>query len=131
MYRRRMEMEAGMDGLAGLMADIEKLGPVPGQFRGLLHILIGRRIEAPDGKLVSNGLTWRETAALLKRVRWDKDAVKELGLESKELPPRDRERYWYTAILNARVESDEARVAGDGLAQKLTAAGYRIGGTPK
>jgi len=115
-----------MDRLASFMIDVQKLGPIPGLFRGLLHILIGRRIEITDGTLVSNGLTWREAAALLKRARWDKDAVTELGLEGKELPPRDRERYWYSAILNAHVETDEARIAGDTLAQKLNAAGYRI-----
>ena len=32
-------------------------------FRGLLHVLIGRRVSLPDGTAVSEGMTWREAAA--------------------------------------------------------------------
>ena len=36
------------------------------------------------------------------------DAVKELGFKPKELPPRDRERYWYVAISKAHLDSADA-----------------------
>jgi hypothetical protein len=115
-----------MDRLDAFMEDVRKLEHRSGQFRGLLHLLIGRRIAAADGSPISAGLTWRETAALLRRIRWPKDAVIELGQESKNLPPRDREKYWYSAILHAQLDGDEAQQAGDALAQKLSKLGYRI-----
>ena len=115
-----------MDRLAEFLDTVEKLSPTQNQFRGLLHILIGRTIEAADGTVISKGQTWREAAALLKRCRWDKSAVIELGLEARELPPRDRERYWYSAIQHADLEGELARQAGDMLAQKLAKIGYRI-----
>ena len=62
----------------------------------------------------------------LKKVRWDKEAVRELGIEPAELPPRDRERYWYTAIARARVDSAEAIAAGDRLVQALAGTGYVV-----
>ena len=97
-----------MDLLRELVTLLKEQGTTQGQFRGFLHILIGRQITLEDGTLVSSGLTWRDAAALLKRVRWDKESVRELGLEPSALPPRDRERYWYSAIAQARVDSPEA-----------------------
>ena len=92
--------------------------------------MIGRRIEKADGTPVSNGLTWRDAAALLKKVRWDKKAVVELGLDPATLPPKDRQRYWYTAIAQAGVDSAAAFQSGDRLAEALRAAGYVIGPPP-
>jgi hypothetical protein len=98
--------------------------------RGLLHILIGRRITTTDGTAVSGGLTWRETAQLLKRVRWEPETVKELGLEASELPMRDRERFWYHVIARAGVESPEAIAAAEKLAHTLQKHGYVVGPAP-
>ena len=95
----------------------------------MLNVLIGRRIEKADGTVLSVGLTWRQTADWLKKVRWDKDAVRELGLDSATLAPRDRERFWYGAITRARVDSPEA-AAGDRLAATLKKAGYIVKGGP-
>ena len=106
--------------------DLKRHGYAQGNLLGLLHVLIGRRIEKADGKILSVGLTWRDTATWLKKVRWDKDAVRELGLEPANLPPRDRQRYWYTAISHAKVDSPEATAAGDKLGEKLKPAGYVI-----
>jgi hypothetical protein len=102
-----------------------------GHFLGLLHILIGRRIEKADGALVSNGLTWRELAGLLKKVRWEKETAKELPLDYSALPPRDREKFWYAAIAQAGVGSEKAAAAGDALAEALGKAGYVIGPAPR
>ena len=108
------------------LEDLMQQGHAAGNLRGLFHVLIGRRIEKADGTLISVGLTWREAAALLKKVRWDKDAVRELGIDPATLPPRDRERYWYLAITQAKVGSPEAKEAGDQFAKVLAKAGYIV-----
>ena len=99
-------------------------------FLGLLNVLIGRRISEKDGTPVSAGLTYRELAGYLKRVRWEPDAADELGIERAGLAPRDRERYWYQAIVQAHVDSPQAAEAGDTLAEQLGAAGYAVGPAP-
>jgi len=119
-----------MDGVRDFLADIKEHGQARGNFLGLLHVVIGRRIQKSDGTLVSAGLSWRDLAALLKKIRWDPEAVRELGLDPRQLPPRDRQRYWYSAITLARVDSPEARAAADRLAATLQPAGYVIGPTP-
>src|SRR5262249_53971567 len=94
----------------------------------LFHILIGRRISLADGTPVSTGMTWRELAAVLKRLRWDREAVRELGLGPANLPPRDREKFWYAAIAQAGVATPAASAAGDQLVAPLQALGYVVGG---
>jgi hypothetical protein len=119
-----------MDALSKFLEWVKKSGVAKGHLLGLLNVAIGRRITAKDGTVVSRGLTWRELAAVLKRVRWDPEQVKELGLKADDLPPRDRERYWYTAILRAQVASDEATKDGDRFAELLRKRGYEIGPAP-
>jgi hypothetical protein len=119
-----------MEQLREFLEAVRRAGAAAGHLRGLLHVLIGRRICRADGSEVSAGLTWRELAALLKQLRWDPDAVKELGLDPAALPPRDRQRYWYTAISQAGVASPEAVAAGDRLAGRLRGLGYVIGPAP-
>jgi hypothetical protein len=103
---------------------------VEGNFLGLLHVLIGRRVTRADGTPVSPGLTWRALADLLKSLRWNKDAVRELGLDPADLPPRDRQRFWYTAIAQAHVDSPEAVAAGDRLAALVLPLGYVVSPAP-
>jgi hypothetical protein len=119
-----------MDRVRQLLEEIKERGLASRNFLGVLNALIGRRITLADGTLVAAGLSYRELAAHLKRVRWEREAVAELGLEKAALPPRDRERFWYQAIAQARVDSPEATAAGDKLAQKLRAAGYSVGPAP-
>lgn len=119
-----------MDARVEFLKQVEDQGLARGQFLGLLHLLIGRRIAKADGSVVSSGMTWREAAALLKKVRWDKNAVHELGIEANSLPMRDRERYWYLTISQVGVDSSEARQAGDALVKELNKAGYEIGPAP-
>ena len=120
-----------MDGLRDFLGDLKRQGYAQGNFLGFLNVLIGRRIQDPDGSLISNGLTWRVVAELLKKFRWDKEAVRELGLNPADLPPRDRQRYWYLAISRALVHSAKAAAAGDRFAAVLESAGYKIGPQPK
>jgi hypothetical protein len=121
---------AAMDRLQELLNTLKEQGQARGNVRGLLNVVIGRRITLADGTLVSAGVSWRVLAVLLKRVRWDPEAVRELGLEPKELPPRDRERYWFTAISLAGVDSAAATAAGERLVGALRSAGYVVGPAP-
>lgn len=120
-----------MDRVREFLDDLKQHGYGQGHFLGLLNVLIGRSIGRADGPVLSSGLTWRESAALLKKVRWERDAVRELGQDPAELPPRERERYWYVAIARAQVDSPQATEAGDRLAERLRGAGYVIGPAPK
>jgi len=97
-----------MERLRELLELLRKKGIAAGNFLGLLHVLIWRRLTTTDGTLVSAGVTWRELAAVLKRVRWDPEVVREIGLDPANLPVRDRQRYWYAAIAQARVDRPEA-----------------------
>ena len=119
-----------MDQLREFLATVEARGVARGNFRGLLHVIVGRRITRTDGTPVSAGLTWREAAALLKRVRWPREAVKELGLDPADLAPRDRERFWYMAIARAGIDSAVVVAAGDRLAEDLRPSGYAVGPPP-
>ncbi len=122
--------DVGMDPLREFLEAIRQHKVAQGNLRGLLHVLIGRRISRSDGTAISGGLTWREAAALLREARWDREAVAEEGLNTADLPPRDRQRFWYTVIQQAGVDSPVARAAGDRLIGPLQALGYEIGPAP-
>jgi hypothetical protein len=130
--RRPAQSDRGpeMDRVRLLLTDVKQRGLARGNFRGLLNVLIGRRIAQADGTPISAGLTYRELSGHLKRVRWEREVVTELGLEPSSLAPRDRERYWYQAIVQSQVDSADATAAGDQLAEHLRAAGYDIGPAP-
>ncbi len=119
-----------MDSLRELLDTVRERDVVRGRFRGLLHILVGRRIARADGTLVSAGMTWRDAAALLKRLRWDRETVSELGLDPATLPPRDRERFWYTAIARAGIDTPEASADADQLVPLLKDLDYIVGPAP-
>jgi hypothetical protein len=121
---------AGMDGVQTFLDELRRHGLAEGNFLGLLHILIGRRIARIDGTVISPGLTWRALADQLKSLRWNKDAVLEVGMDPADLPPRDRQRFWYTAIAHAKVDSPEAAAAGDRLAILLKPLGYVVSPAP-
>jgi hypothetical protein len=119
-----------MDRIREFLNALKQHGLAQGNLLGLLHVLIGRRITLADGTLVSNGLTWRALAAALKQLRWDPETVRDLGLDPADLPPRDRQRFWYVAISQAGVDSPAAVAAGDQLAQVVVAIGYVVGPAP-
>ena len=120
-----------MDALSTLLDQLKKSGRAKGNLRGFLHVIIGRTITLrSDKSVVSKGITWREMAAFLKKLRWDPEAVRELGLDPDALPPRDRQRFWYSAILQAKVDSAEAQAAGDQFAAVLKGLGYDVGPPP-
>jgi hypothetical protein len=118
-----------MDALSMLLEPLKKDPRIHKHFLGLLHVLIGRRISTADGQLVSSGLSWRDLAAKLKKLRWDPEAVSELGIKPDDLPPRDRLRYWYLAISGAKVESSEALASAHEVAKIMQDLGYVVSGT--
>jgi hypothetical protein len=119
-----------MDVLRDFLEDIKRQRLAEGCLLGLLHLLISRHLEKADGTLIGNGMTWRDLAALLKRVRWEKKSVAELGLNPADLPPRNRERFWYSAIAQARVDSEEAARSAETLTGRLRKVGFIVGASP-
>jgi hypothetical protein len=119
-----------MDRLREFLEAVRRQGVAQGHFRGLLHILIGRRVALIEGTPVSGGMTWRELSALLKKLRWDREVVRELGLDPADLPPRDRQKFWYTAIAQAGVTGPAAIAEADALVGPLRALGYVVGPAP-
>jgi len=119
-----------MDGIREFLTAARDSGLVTGHFRGLLHIAIGRKVSRTDGSVVSGGLTWREVAALLKALRFERDLVKEFGADPEALAPRDREKFWYAAISQAKVDSVEAIVEAERLAVRLKEYGFIVGPSP-
>jgi len=119
-----------MDGTRELLEAVRDHGLAAGRFRGVLHIAIGRKVSRPDGTVVSTGVTWRELAALLKQLRFDKELVRELGADPDALAPRDRQRFWYSAIALARVDSPEALAEAERLVGPLKDLGFVIGPSP-
>ena len=120
----------GMDGLRGFLEAVRDNGLLAGHLRGLFHIAIGRKITTDAGVVLSAGVTWRELAALLKLLRFDKDLVGELGGDPDELSPRDRQRLWYSAIALARPDSAEAIAQAEKLIPALKRLGYVVGPPP-
>jgi hypothetical protein len=119
-----------MDGLREFLDTVRAHRLVPGHLRGLFHAVIGRRVAAADGAVVSAGLTWRELAAVLKQIRFDPQLVTVLGADPDQLSPRDRQRFWYAAIALARPDSAEASADADALAAAVRPLGYVIGPPP-
>ena len=115
-----------MEGAREFLEQMRQHQLVKGYMRGLLHALIGRTISLADGTVLCKGITWRQLSDLLKQIRWDRELVRELGLNPDELPPRDRQRFWYTAIGAAQVDTLEASAAADRLTRKAAAIGYVI-----
>src|SRR5215216_5272361 len=106
-----------MEGLREFLEKVRQQHLVRGNLRALFHVCIGRKISRADGTVLSQGATWRELSDLLRNIRWDKELVRELGLNPDDLPPRDRQRYWYAAIVAARVDAPDARDLGDAYAR--------------
>ena len=55
-----------MEGIEAFLEEIRKRGTAEGHLRGLLHILVGRKISRADGSLVSGGMTWRAVADFVR-----------------------------------------------------------------
>src|SRR4051812_4781401 len=118
-----------MDALHTLLDKIREEGMVEGHWLGMVNVLIARKVTRA-GAVVSSGMTWRDLATLLKKARWDREAVREVGLDPEQLPPRDRQQFWYSAVARAGVDGAAATKAGDELAKALAKLGYKVGPPP-
>jgi len=118
-----------MEGIREVLEAARDRGLAVGRFRGLFHIAIGRRI-TKDGKPVSAGVTWRELAPILKELRFDRELAREFGANPDTLAPRDRERFWYSAISLAHVDSPDATAEAESLIPELRKLGYVVGPNP-
>lgn len=119
-----------MDGIREVLEAARDRGLLSGNFRAFLHIAIGRTVSRADGSVISKGLTWRELAALLKLLRFDRELVREFGADPDQLAPRDRERFWYSAIAAAHVDSREAIAEANRVISPLKGLGYVVGMAP-
>jgi hypothetical protein len=117
-----------MEGTQLFLEFILKQGWAKGHLRGVFHIAIGRKVRTEEGHLVAGGSTWRELAAALKAVKFDKSLVKELGADPEALSVRDREKFWYAAIALSGVGSSEALAQAERLATKLERSGWYVDG---
>jgi hypothetical protein len=119
-----------MDGLTDLVMKLEVSGQFAKHLAGVVHLLIGRRISHQDGSVISTGLTWRELAALLANQKLDIELVRQLGIEPEELSPRERPRFWYSAIAIARPDGPAARADAEPVIAVLKPMGYIVGPAP-
>jgi hypothetical protein len=119
---------AAMEGTRQFLDFVLRQGWAKGHLRGVFHIAIGRKIVQQDGQVVASGATWRELAAALKFVKFDKSLVKELGADPEMFSVRDREKYWYVAIALSNVGSAEALTQAERLAAKLERSGWYVEG---
>jgi len=107
---------------------------VEGRLRALFHVAIGRTIHDAGGRVICGGTTWRILADTLKDLRYDPELVRELGLDPDTLSPRDRKRFWYSAIAGSKPDSAQARIEAESLIVELRKLGFKIGaattGTP-
>ncbi len=101
-----------------------------GRVRGLFHLAIGRKLARADGTVLSTGVSWRELAQILKALKFDRELVKELGLDPEMVSPKDREKFWYMAISQAKVDSEQARREADALGGLLKPLGFVVGPAP-
>ncbi len=115
-----------MEGAKEFLEAIRNTELETSHFLAVVHILIGRKIFRIDGTLVSNGMSWRKLAELLKLIRWKEEGVIQLGAKPEELPPRDRFRYWLRAISFAPLNSTAVRNEVNALANRLKEIGYRV-----
>jgi len=80
--------------------------------------------------LVPGGETTIKAVTALRRPWLFFDLVREIGLNPDDLPPRDRQRYWYAAIVAARVDAFDVRALGDAYAKLVAPLGFIVGPAP-
>lgn len=119
-----------MDQIQDVLELIRLKGLAKGRLRGVFHIAIGRTLARPDGDVISNGVTWRMLASILRDLRFDPEIVRELDVDPETLAPRDRFKFWYTAIGFAKVDSPAAFAEAEKLAAALKPLGVIVGPPP-
>lgn len=116
-----------MDDVATLLEWIRARDAARGRLRGFFHLLVGHTLKHGD-KMISAGMNWRDLSKMLKLFKFDRELVRELGLDPDALPPKDREKYWYLAIAAAEISGDRARAEALELAAELAKIGIAVDG---
>ena len=119
-----------MERLTEFLETIRQRGLAVGHFRGVCHVAVGRTLTDPAGVVASGGITWRELAALLRDLKFDKNLAAEVGADPDDLAPRDRARFWYSAIALAKPDSPEARTEAEKLIALVRSLGWTVGPAP-
>lgn len=119
-----------MDQLQDVLEVIRLKGLAKGRLRGVFHIAIGRKLTRPDGVVISTGVTWRTLADILRDLRFDPEIVRELEVDPETLAPRDRFKFWYSAIGLAKVDSPAAFAEAEKLAAALKPLGVIVSPPP-
>ncbi|QVL33032.1 hypothetical protein KIH39_03700 [Telmatocola sphagniphila] len=114
-----------MEGLREFLEFVREKHLAKDNLPGILVIAIGCRIRRAD-RVLSEGSNWRVLAELLRQIRWDRHQVTELGQEVKDLPPKDRTKFWYVSISKADLTSVAARENAVRLANQLAEYGFQI-----
>jgi hypothetical protein len=120
-----------MERLRLFLEAVRDAGYARGRLRGLMHIAIGRKITDRETKeVISSGVTWRELATLFKLAKYDKDLVREFAPDPDEISPRDREKFWYSAIALGHPDSVDAYAQAEELVKLVSPLGYQVGPPP-
>lgn len=114
-----------MDALDIFLASIKAKSLHLGRFLGLLHLLVAYKITDEADQPVSQGLTFRELSERFKKARWNPEDIETLGLNAKDLPQRDRLRFWYVVLVRSGVTSSKAAVEAETLAKAIRKIGYK------
>ncbi|MFM7113062.1 MAG: hypothetical protein ACKO26_18140 [Planctomycetota bacterium] len=115
-----------MDAIRTMLARVRSPGFPNDHFPGLLHLLIGKTLVDLDGNVVSRGYSWRECANMLKTARIDPELARTLDLNPDDLPPRDREKFWYVALTRFPVASEKAKTCAAALVPWMAKAGIKV-----
>ena len=114
-----------MDALDKFLLALKEDSICQGRFLGLIRLLVAYKIYDKNGDPVSLGVTFRTLAEKLKKARWDTSQINVLGINPKELPQRDRYRFWYVALVRSKVNDPAAIKEADDLANKIMNIGYQ------
>lgn len=114
-----------MDALDNFLLALKEGSITKGRILGLIRLLVAYKIYDKNGDPVTLGVTFRTLAEKLKKARWETSEIDALGINPKELPQRDRYRFWYVALVRSKVNDPVAIKEADELANKIMNIGYQ------
>ncbi len=119
-----------MEGIREFLTAVHNAGLARDYLRAIMHIAIGRKITRTDGTVLSGGVTWRTLAGLLRVLKYDPKWAERFVQDRTVFAIRDRDRFWYAAIAQARVDSPEAIREAEQILPALRNLGFVVGPPP-
>lgn len=113
-----------MDSIDHLLLAIKAGSLHSGRFLGFLNLLVAYKISDESGKEVSVGLTFKQLSEKLKKNRWNPEDAETLGLKPKDLPQRNRFRFWYVSLVRSEIGGSKAKKEAETLAKAIKKIGY-------